>query len=210
MSGGFTSGPFTQFVGYPLIPWLGVMMLGYVFAEAYRLNAQERRSILIKTGIGVLAGFLLLRGANIYGDPDPWAAQGDFVKTILSFIDTEKYPPSFLFLLMTLGPALILLALAEKWRGKLYDAIVVFGRVPLFFYVTHLFVAHLFAAPIALMQGNGIGSVMTFFLFFPPNHGVGLVGVYAFWAAAVILLYFPCKWFAGVKQRNKSPWLSYL
>lgn len=210
MRGGFASGPFTQIVAYPLIPWLGVMMLGFVFAEAYRMGDKKRWALLTKTGLGAIAAFLILRGLNIYGDPDPWVAQANVANSLLSFIDTEKYPPSLLFLLMTLGPAILLLAFAEKWRGKMYDAIVTFGRVPLFFYVAHLFVAHLLAVPIALAQGNSVGSVMTFFIFFPPNHGVGLFGVYLFWALMVVGLYWPCKWFAGVKKRNKSRWLSYL
>ncbi len=207
--GQIQAGSITFLIGYPLIPWFGVMALGYAFADLYKKPENVRRSLILKIGIGMIAAFVLLRGINIYGDPSRWAVQGDAVKTFLSFINTTKYPPSLLYLLMTLGPTLVVLSFAERWKGALFSAMVTFGRVPLFFYIIHLYVAHLAAVFIGMAQGYKADSFFSLFIFFPPDYGVGLFGVYIVWIAVVALLYPPSKWFAGVKKRNKSPWLSY-
>lgn len=210
MNGAIPIGPTLAYIAYPVVPWIGVMALGYVFAEFYRQDDARRQSLLLKIGIGTAALFLVLRAINLYGDPFPWALQDDAVSTVLSFLNVTKYPPSLSFILMTMAPAFILLSVSEKWRGKAFDVFVTFGRVPLFFYVIHLYAAHLAAVLLAAAQGNGAASTMTFFIFFPPEHGVGLVGVYLFWIAIVVGLYFPCRWFADVKKRSKKWWMSYL
>ncbi len=209
MQGAIPIGPTFAFVAYPVVPWIGVMALGYVFAEIYKQEDRRRRSLMMKFGLGLTILFFVLRAINIYGDPSQWAVQDSIVKTMLSFLNTTKYPPSLLFLLMTMGPALAVLSLSERWRGKAFDVFVTFGRVPLFFYVIHIYAAHAVAVGLAAIQGNGASSAMTFFVFFPAGHGVGLWGVYAIWFAIVVALYFPSGWFAGVKKRSNSWWMSY-
>lgn len=209
VQGAFSVGPTTAIMAYPAVPWIGVMALGYVFAELYRQDEARRQRLMLMLGVGATALFFVLRAINVYGDPSPWAVQDSAVNTILSFLNTAKYPPSLLFLLMTLGPALVILALSERWRGKLFDVFITFGRVPLFFYVIHIYAAHLAAVILASIQGYGPGTAMTFFIFFPPEYGLGLWGVYAIWIAIVVALYFPSRWFAGVKKRSKAWWMSY-
>ncbi len=202
-------GPATLFIAYPLIPWIGVMALGYVFADLYRLDATARRSLLLRSGVAVTAAFFALRGLNLYGDPGPWSEHGSAGRTIMSFFNTTKYPPSLSFLLMTLGPALIVLSLAERWKGPLHDFFVVFGRVPLFFYILHIYLAHAVAVGLGMTQGFEAKSLMTFFAFFPESYGVGLAGVYLIWTAVVAALYLPCRWFGAAKSRSKSWWMAY-
>jgi uncharacterized membrane protein len=202
-------GPFTAFLAYPIVPWFAVMALGYVFAELYRRPEAERRSLLLRIGIGATAAFLIVRGVNIYGDPRPWESQETLLKSAMDFLNVNKYPPSLAFVLMTLGPALIVLSLAERWKGPVSNFFVTFGRVPLFFYVLHIYLAHLVAVALATAQGYPPQSVMVFFFFYPPEYGAGLAWVYVFWIAVVAALYFPSRWFAGVKKRSRSWWMSY-
>lgn len=209
MQGAIPIGPTIAFIAYPAIPWIGVMALGYAFAELYHLEDTRRQQLLLKLGIGATALFFVLRAINIYGDPSQWTLQDSAIKTALSFINVTKYPPSLLFLLMTLGPALVLLSVSERWRGKAFNVFVIFGRVPLFFYIIHIYAAHLVAVLLAAAQGNNASSAMTFFVFFPKEHGVDLLGVYLFWIIIVVALYFPCRWFAGVKKRSSARWISY-
>jgi uncharacterized membrane protein len=137
------------FVLYNLVPWSGVMAAGYALGPVYRLDPAARRSFLIRTGAAVTAGFVVLRASNLYGDPAAWSMQGSVLGTVLSFIDCEKYPPSLLYLMMTLGPALILLALFERAHGALADVVTTFGRVPFFFYVVHVAFIHALAVGFA-------------------------------------------------------------
>lgn len=202
-------GPFFTFLAYPLIPWVGVMALGYVFAELYRRPEKERRSLLLRIGLGAVAAFLVVRGINIYGDPQPWTERDTLVKTAMAFLNVNKYPPSLAFVLMTLGPALVILSFAERWKGPVYNFFVMFGRVPLFFYILHIYLAHLAAVALAVSQGYPASSLMVFFFFFPPEYGVGLPAIYAIWVAVVAILYLPCRWFAGVKRRSNKWWMSY-
>lgn len=204
--GGFGQGPF---IAYPIIPWVGVMALGYVAADLFRLPDEKRRRYLFVGGGALIAGFLILRGVNVYGDAAKWAAYDTTLKTAMSFFNTTKYPPSLLFLMMTLGPAAIVLASAEKWSGRLHDVFVTFGRVPLFFYVLHIYVAHLVGASLGVVQGHK-PTEMFLIVFNPPEgFGVSLPGVYAFWLLVVAALYPACRWFAGVKQRSTKWWMSY-
>jgi uncharacterized membrane protein len=194
-------------VFYPLVPWIGVMMAGFAFGALYLDPAGRQRRVAL-LGLAALVVFLALRLPNLYGDPQPWSAQATPWLTVLSVLDVEKYPPSLLFLCVTLGLGLLALAAAENWRGKLFAALVTIGRVPLFFYVAHLYLAHVSAGLVALALGHG-SSVL---LAYPedPAWGFGLPGVYLAWAAVVIALYPACRWFAGVKARRRDWWLSYL
>ncbi len=197
-------------VGYPLIPWSGVMALGFALGGVYRWEPAARKRFLIRIGIAGIAGFLLLRGLNLYGNPFPWSVQDSTAMTIASFFNTLKYPPSLHFLLMTLGPALILLASIENARGRVVDVISVYGRVPMFYYVLHLFVIHLLASALALWQGGSAGFLGLDVSAYPAWYGTSLSGVYVAWVLVVALLYLPCRWYAGLKARTNSRLLSYL
>lgn len=202
-------------VVYPLIPWIGVMAVGYVFGALYQLDAQRRRRLLLIIGGAVTALFVVIRAINIYGDPNQWSAQKNFLFNVLSFVNTTKYPPSLLFLLMTLGPSILLLALFEVRisGGPIRTFFVTFGRVPLFFYILQWYTAkfisillHLaFDKPASWLWQSPIN-------FGQPVPGIGfnLAVVYLSWIAGVLLLYPLCRWFAGVKQRRRDWWLSYL
>ena len=202
------------YIAYPLLPWVGVMAAGYGFAAIVTLPERERRRALVGFGGALIAGFALLRLANGYGDPRPWAPQQSAIFTLLSFLNCTKYPPSLDYLMMTLGPALLVLALFERLPARWLSPLVVFGRVPLFYYVLHLFLIHAIALAVSylhrgrlfdsLLGGAGFpGSI-------PPAVGYGLGVVYLVWALVVLALYAPCVWYAALKARNKSPWLSYL
>ena len=206
---------------YPLIPWVGVMAAGYAFGALYQLDARRRRRWLLMIGGAATALFVIVRAINVYGDPARWATQKSPVFTLLSFVNTTKYPPSLLFLLMTLGPAILALAFfetrAEVRRGDFLNRVreffVTFGRVPLFFYLLQWYTAHL----IAVLLNLGFGKPVKWLFQTPidwvgtaPNAGFNLAVVYLSWIAGVLLLYPLCKWFAGVKQRRRDWWLSYL
>lgn len=210
------------FVIYPLIPWIGVMAAGYAFGALYQMDAARRRRLLVMVGGVATLLFVVLRAINLYGDPRPWGRQSSAAFTVISFFNTTKYPPSLLFLLMTLGPAVLALAWFERgprtsrphfFVRRLREALVTFGRVPLFFYLlqwptAHLMsiIVHLIAGkPVAWMFGSQVTSSGP-----PPGVGFNLVVVYACWIAGVLLLYPVCKWFAVVKQRRRDWWLSYL
>jgi len=218
------------FLVYPLIPWVGVMAAGYAFGAIYEWEAARRRRFLLVVGGGASMLFIIVRAINLYGDPSHWSRQRSFVFTVLSFLNTTKYPPSLLFLLMTLGPALLALAVFESTRAAsppaegfglnsvvrgLRHAFVTFGRVPLFFYILQWYTAHLIAIVAGLIAGQSVGwqfaSPIVRFTS-PPPTGVGfrLWVVYLCWIAGVLILYPVCKWFAGVKARRRDWWLSYL
>ena len=204
---------------YQLVPWFAVMSLGYCLAAVYGWEAARRRRFLLRVGIAMTIAFLVLRMINGYGDPARWAWQPSAVFTLLSFLNTTKYPPSLIFLLMTLGPALIFLSWADDRRLSRSNPLIVFGRVPLFYFVMHFFAAH---AAIVLLSLVRYGSGALSFMFqpvpsmggpaqaFPPGFGYDLWVAYAVWISIVVLLYPVCRWFAGVKERNRSWWLSYL
>lgn len=197
---------------YPLIPWIGVMAAGYAFAPVFKLPEASRNRVLLFTGLSAVALFILLRATHVYGDPRDWSPQGDTLRTLASFLNVEKYPPSLLYLLMTLGPGLLLMPLLERWTGKASEVVMVYGKVPMFYYLLHIFLIH----GLALLTGVSLGlPVHTFTdmerIFAPGNHwGFGLLAVYGWWALVIVLLYLPCRWYAGVKMRHKHWWLSYL
>ncbi|MEQ9149234.1 MAG: heparan-alpha-glucosaminide N-acetyltransferase domain-containing protein, partial [Cytophagales bacterium] len=143
------------FVAYPLIPWIFLMPLGYHFGALYapEVSKSQRFKALLKLGILTSLSFILIRSLNVYGDPYNWEAMGNLSFTILSFLNLTKYPPSLLYLMMTIGPSIILLAFSEKWRGKIFDAVVVIGRVPMFYYIIHIYIIHFIALFAAKFQG---------------------------------------------------------
>jgi uncharacterized membrane protein len=196
------------FVYYPLIPWMGVMAMGYALGVLFDFDAARRRRVLMWLGTGAIAAFIVLRLLNGYGDPDPWTRQGDAARTLMSFLDVEKYPPSLMYILVTIGPALLLLAALENARGL--RAFAVFGRVPFCFYVLHIPLIHLAAGLTALAAGYGTQVLTGVFFDFPATWGVGLGWVYAIWVMVVVALYPVCRAFADVKRRRRDWWLSYL
>jgi uncharacterized membrane protein len=190
------------YILYPLIPWIGVMAVGYALGPVMQLGADERRRVLLKLGAAITIGFVLLRATNLYGDPAAWSLQQTWLATLLSFLNCEKYPPSLLFLMMTLGPALTLLGAFEHARAALARVLAVFGQVPFFFYVVHIYLLHALAV--------AAGFAMTGTLASNPEIGLGLAGIYLVWLVAVVMLYPLCRWFAGLKERGSGWWWSYL
>lgn len=207
----FQLSPHTVFFPiYPLIPWIGVMAAGYVFGSIMLYEPERRRKTLVRLGFGLTALFLIIREINMYGDLVPWTAQKDAVSTFLSFINTTKYPPSLDYLLMTLGPSILALALFERAGGKTAQFFVTYGRVPMFYYIVHLYVIHVLAVVAGAMQGFGISPFFDVFLGYPQAYGFGLVVVYVVWIGVVLALYPLCRWFGELKHRRKDVWLSYL
>jgi len=190
------------FVLYPLIPWIGVMAAGYALGPVMQLAPQARQRLLFTLGAAITLGFVLLRAGNLYGDPAAWTAQETWVSTLLSFLNCEKYPPSLLYLMMTLGPALMLLAAFEHARGRVADVLTVFGQVPFFFYVVHIYLIHALAIATVFAITGTLAAA--------PPVGFGLAGVYLAWLVVLCLLYPLCRWFAGLKRRRSDWWLSYL
>jgi uncharacterized membrane protein len=192
---------------YPLIPWIGVMAAGYGFGSLFTWKPYVRQKWLIGLGVGLGLGFVVLRAVNRYGDPDPWRPQESMLFTVLSFLNCHKYPPSLLYLLMTLGPALLLLALFERAPEAPGRPLLVFGRVPMFFYLIHIPLIHLLASGAALAR---YGPAILRAEQLPEDYGYSLAVAYAIWLGVMVCLYPACRWFMGVKQRHRSAWLSYL
>lgn len=200
---------------YPLIPWIGVLAAGYCFGAVYQWEPERRRRFLLKLGSGLLVGFVLLRAINVYGDPSRWSVQENYIFTLLSFLNISKYPPSLLFLLLTLGTAIFALPWFERIeQGWLSRIFITFGRVPLLFYMGQWITVHVLAMLAGSLAGQPIGWLFTGLLDRPApnpgNLGFSLWVVYAFWFLGLLLLYPICRWFAGVKRRRKDWWLSYL
>jgi uncharacterized membrane protein len=197
-------------VVYPVLPWIGVMAAGYALGPVLTAPAETRRTVLVRLGVGFILTFLVLRAWNVYGDPTGWTIRNSMGSTVLSFVDTTKYPPSLLFLLMTLGPALLLLAAAETWRGVAGDVLALIGRVPLFYYLLHLGLVHALALIIGILAGFEPGAFLTAWPYLPKGWGSGLPAIFALWAAVVLALYPACRWFAAVKAARPESWLRYL
>ena len=202
---------------YPVLPWIGVMAAGYCLGGVFEWDANRRRGFLVRLGMAMTAAFIVLRAINVYGDPVRWSRQTSPLFTLLSFLNTTKYPPSLDFLLMTLGPALVVMAWLEKFHFRFTNPLVVFGRVPFFYYGAHLLVAHLIAIGMNLVRYGA----KSFLLLAPPsmggpselfpaNYGFPLWTVYAVWLAVLLPLYPACLWFARLKQQRRDWWLTYL
>ena len=206
-------GPAAQ-VLYPLVPWIGVMGAGYAFGSIYRMDGAARKRALLRIGGAITVSFILIRAINVYGDPSPWAAQRTPVMTALSFLNVSKYPPSLLFLLMTLGPAILFLAVLEgRGRGPLAKVLITYGRVPLFFYLLQWATAHGLAVVASWLAGKPVAPLFGDLGFGPPppqGFGFGLGAVYLLWAVGLLMVYPLCRWFAGVKARRHDWWLSYI
>jgi uncharacterized membrane protein len=207
-------GGLTVLVGYPLLPWLGVVAAGYGFGEVIRLEPGRRRQVMGATGVALTTAFVALRAWGVYGEPRPWTTQATPLLTALSFVNCTKQPPSLLFALMTLGPAITALAVLDRVgaRGPAGRALVTFGRVPLFYYLLQWYVIHGLAVLTGLARGMPVAWLFSPSALGPAPEGwaLGLPGVYAAWAAVLVILYLPCRWFARVKARRPGGWLSYL
>lgn len=215
--GVFQVGGVPVFAAYPLIPWIAVMSAGFCFGQIFSLDPPKRQKLLTQIGLGLIAAFVVVRAINIYGDPVPWSVQENGMM-VLSFLRCNKYPPSLDFLLMTLGPAILLLSWFDRLQFSKTNPLIVFGRVPLFYFLVHFFMAHALTIPFALVQYGradfvlnspppSLGGSATLF---PPDYGYSLGVVYAVWITVVILLYPLSLWFARLKERRRDlAWLSY-
>src|SRR4051812_39146974 len=215
------------FVLFPIIPWVGVMAAGYFFGRVLLRDRKTRQRATLALGVVLTLTFVVLRGLNSYGNPvagvaasspGEWHPLASFGMSVVYFLDVEKYPPSLQFLLMTIGPSLMLLSFFDRVSqystlGRILNPLLIFGRVPLFFYVLHLFLIHLLAIaaayifhqPVSWLWHGAFWMNQT-----PEGYGHGLVFVYSIWILAVAILYFPCRWFADLKARRRTWWLSYL
>ena len=210
---------FRILTAYPPIPWIAVMGAGYCFGQLLLLEPLLRQRIIGRLGFGVTAAFLVVRAINVYGDPAPWSYQKSAAITFLSFLNTTKYPPSFEFLLMTLGPAFLLLALFERCNWKRGNPLLIFGRVPLFYFILHFYAIHALLEILACFR---YGTRSFQFIFnpvpamggpremFPSNFGYPLWAAYLCWILLLVGLYPCCRWFARIKATRRDWWLSYL
>jgi uncharacterized membrane protein len=211
----FAEGPIGPLIVlYSIVPWIGVMAAGYAFGKALTIEPVKRDRICYAVGLGSIALFLVLRGLNLYGDPRPWTA-GDRMPALLSFLNTTKYPASFSFLLMTLGPTIALMPVLERARGAVARWITVFGRVPFFYYVLHIPLIHALALVVSRIRQGSISP----WLF--TNHPMGIAPapdgytwslglLYLVWAIAIVILYAACRWFADLKARRTDAWLRFV
>ena len=212
----WTDGTHTVFAAYVLIPWVGVTAVGYSLGQVYRWEPERRRRFLVRMGIAAVVAFIALRAVNIYGDPSRWAHQRSALFTALSFINTTKYPPSLLYLLMTLGPALLFLRAVDGRTPSALQPALVFGKVPMFYYVLHIVLVHLIAVGVCVARYGSSHwmfespTIDKYPITQPPGWPVPLPVVWLIWVCVVVLLYPVCRWFAGVKRRRTDWWLSYL
>ncbi|WP_282044316.1 DUF1624 domain-containing protein [Winogradskyella flava] len=204
-------------IAYPFLPWLGIMILGYCFGHFYQsgFDKKIRKKWLLKLGLGAIILFFILRFVNAYGDLKPWETQDSFMYTILSFFNTTKYPPSLIYTLMTIGPALLFLYGIESIKNRMTNALVVFGRVPFFYYIIHLYLIHLIGMIGLVILGENwqelIVTVDRFKSGYLFNIGFDLWVTYVVWAIVIVILYPICKKYMIYKLNNKDKWwLSYL
>ena len=204
------------FVAYPIIPWIGVTAAGYGLGQIYAWPESRRRQWLLRTGVAVTAAFLVLRGLNVYGDPVRWSAQKSAVVTALSFLNTNKYPPSLLFLLMTLGPVLLFLRAVDRDTPRILRPAVVIGKVPMFYFLVHMTLIHVIAVAVCYAHYGAAHwmfespSLDRYPFTPPPGWGFSLPTVYFVWATVVLALYPLSRWYAAMKARRTDWWLSYL
>ena len=204
----------TLVMGYPPIPWIGILLIGFGVGVLFNRPQNERKSIFLKIGLISIALFFVLRFINIYGDPAPWSAQKNSLFTVLSFINITKYPPSLIFCLLTLGGMFLILAMSEQIENRFTNIVSVYGRTPMFFYLIHWYIVHPLLILILFVQGFSLAE-MDFASgnFGRPRgteSGIGLWGVYLIWISIVLLLYYPCKRYGAYKAIQKSKWLKYI
>ena len=203
-------------ISYVLVPWIGVTALGFALGRLLRQDERPRRVWLLRLGLGLTLAFVLLRFANPYGDPLRWSHQASPLWTAMSFLDTSKYPPSLLFLLMTLGPVLLLLRLFDGGVPAFFRPALIIGKVPLFFYVLHFFLIHLLAVAASFIRYGEVAELfrspdlMHFPFSAPPGWAASLPVIYAVWVGVLLTMFPLCRWYAGVKRRSDAWWLSYL
>ncbi len=201
------------FIAYPVVPWFGIMCLGYGLGFVFTLPASRRRRLFAMLGTGALLAFVVLRAINGYGDPAPWRSFPNTLQTMLSFFNVSKYPPSLLFVLVTLGVSWLSLPLLERLRGPIANVLLAFGRTPLFTFVLHIYVVHGAALLLGVFSGVPASYFANFVL--DPSRlvraqwGFSLIGVYVAWLAVLAALYPLASWFAEVKRRRRDWWLSY-
>jgi uncharacterized membrane protein len=204
---------------YSIIPWVGVMAAGYATGQILVWEPERRRVWLCVAGAAMIAAFIILRATNLYGNPNPFTAQETMEKSFILFLNVEKYPASLQYLLMTIGPSLLFLGLVDRFDfrsswGWLARKIIVLGRVPMFYYTLHLFLIHVLAIVIGAILNQPVSwmwkSPLPMGRPAVPGYGHGLLFIYAVTLFVVILLYFPCRWFAEVKRRRKDWWLRYV
>jgi uncharacterized membrane protein len=207
----FVLGPYFAFVAYPLLPWVGVMLLGFGGSSLFELEPGVRTKRLTAGGVAAIVVFVLVRASHVYGDPNPWMVQATgLVSTLLDFMNVSKYPPSLLFVLATLGPAAVFCARADGLPRGVRDVLITYGRAPFAFYIAHFYLIHALAVALGVLQGFQASQMMTLMLFFPKGYGLPLPGVYLVWFAVVAVLYPLCRWVSEVKARRADWWLSYL
>ena len=199
---------------YAVLPWTGIMLLGYSFGAVYKTGeGDKRRKQILLAGTGVLILFFILRFINRYGDPAPWSVQKKELFTALSFVNVTKYPVSLIYTCMTIGTALVLLALLERARGALSRILGIYGRVPFFYYVCHFYLIHAITVIAFFASGYGAKDIVDPnlpFLFRPQHFGFQLPAVYAIWLLVILILYRPCRWFDRYRSTHRQWWLSYL
>ena len=200
---------------YPVLSWLGLMICGYCLGKLFLpgVDSGFRKKVLRYTGLFLIVLFIIIRWTDLYGDMNKWANQRSALYTFFDFIDVTKYPPSILYMLMTIGPALILLSLFEKTNNMVSREIIVFGKVPFFYYVLHVFLIHFFAWIAFFITGHS-WQQLDFTHFrngsLPYGSGYRLWVVYMVWALIIIILYFPCRWYSQYKATHSQWWLSYI
>jgi Predicted membrane protein len=202
----------TLVIGYPPLPWLGIMLLGYGFGN-YLVKSENREKLVLRLGIACLLIFAILRATNFYGDPSPWSTQKNTWLAVISFLNVTKYPPSLLFSLLMLGTMFLLLGLAEHLKGRIPRLLIVYGRVPLFYYLLHWYVVHLTLFAVLFIQGFHSNDFVFGFRFGRPEapSGLSLGGVYLVWAGIVCAIYPVCRWFCRYKYQNRnSRWVRYM
>ena len=210
------TGGHSIFAAYPLIPWVGVTALGYGFGQVYHWDSRRRQRFLLLAGVCATVSFVALRALNVYGDPSRWRPQPSAIFTALSFLNTTKYPPSLLYILMTLGPALVFLWLIDERTPRLLAPVRVLGKVPLFYFSLHIVLIHTLAVVVCYARYGAVHwmfespTIARYPVTQPPGWPMSLPVVYLVWAIVVVTLYPVCRWFAGVKQRSTNVALSYL
>ncbi|MBS0421368.1 MAG: DUF1624 domain-containing protein [Proteobacteria bacterium] len=207
----YAVGPFWIFFSYPLLPWIGIMLLGYAAAGLFQADEPRRNRGLIRIGAALAIGFVILRALNIYGDPHAWQVLPDNLSgSLMSFLAVTKYPPSLLYTLATLGPAAIVCGYADRLPGMIRHVLLQYGRSPFAFYVAHFYLIHTLSVLLGMAEGFQARQMFTHYRFYPKGYGVGLEGVYLFWILVVVLLYPLCRYVTAVKARRTDWWLSFL